>query len=139
MDDIRYDRRRGVYYRGIAHSSMEERPVDDNTTFAVFVALVGAAMAGMAFMSVRLVGERTSANVMVIYYSSLSIPMALFGSKWFPGKWIIWGDDIFSAWDYFLFILTGLSGYGGQYFNNLGLQRKAAATVSTVTYNPITF
>ena len=56
----------GVYYRGIAHSSMEERPVDDNTAFAVFVALVGAAMAGMAFMSVRLVGERTSANVMVI-------------------------------------------------------------------------
>ena len=114
----------------IAHPSTEEGPIGDNTAFAVFVALVGAAMAGMAYMSVRLVGERTSANVMVLYYSSLSIPMALIGSKWFLGKWSIWGDDIFSAWDYLLFLLTGLSGYGGQYFTNLGLQREAAATVS---------
>ena len=96
---------------------------------AIGIALLGAALAGMAYMSVRLIGNRASANVMVLYYGCMSIPMVLFGSKLLLGKWDVWGDDFFSPWDYFLLLLTGFSGYGGQYFTNLGLQRETAATV----------
>lgn len=96
---------------------------------AIFVALLGAALAGMAYMSVRLIGDQASANVMVLYYACMSIPMVLVGSKVFSGEWSVWGDDVFSSLDYFMLLLTGIFGYGGQYFTNLGLQRESAATV----------
>ena len=97
--------------------------------FAIFVALLGAALAGMAYMSVRLIGDRASANVMVLYYGCMSIPMVVVGSKVFLDTWNVWGDEFFSPWDYLMLLLTGFSGYGGQYFTNLGLQRETAATV----------
>jgi drug/metabolite transporter (DMT)-like permease len=100
---------------------------------AILVALIGAAIAGMAYMSVRLIGEQASANVMVLYYACMSIPMAFVGSKIFLGEWNVWGDGMFSSWDYFMLLLTGLFGYGGQYFTNLGLQRETAASVSFYT------
>jgi drug/metabolite transporter (DMT)-like permease len=125
--------------------------------FAVGVTEAGAAMAGIAYVSVRLIGHRASANVMVLYYGCLSIPIVLVGSRWLLGKWSVWGDDFFTPWDYFvsegksyfcigcrekltlgaarckqfqMLLLTGFAGYGGQYFTNLGLQRESAATVS---------
>ena len=97
---------------------------------AVAVTTAGAAMAGIAYVSVRLIGNRASANVMVLYYGTLSIPIVLFGSRWLLGKWSVWGDGTFTPWDYFLLLLTGFAGYGGQYFTNLGLQVESAATVS---------
>ena len=102
---------------------------DGSTTAAILVALLGAAMAGMAYASVRLVGEQTSSNVMVLYYSFLSIPIALIGSTCFLGKWRLLGDKNFTLRNYFFLFLTGLAGYGGQYFTNLGLQVETAATV----------
>ena len=72
--------------------------------FAVGVTEAGAAMAGIAYVSVRLIGDRASANVMVLYYGCLSIPIVLLGSRWLLGKWSVWGDDFFSPWDYLVSI-----------------------------------
>jgi len=96
---------------------------------AVGVTTAGAAMAGLAYVSVRLIGDKASAVVMVFYYAVLSIPIVFVGSYFLLGKWSVWGDGTFSAWDYFLLLLTGLAGYGGQFFTNLGLQQETAATV----------
>ena len=96
---------------------------------AVGVTTAGAAMAGLAYVSVRLIGDGTSANVMVLYYACLSIPISIFGSYWLEDKWNVWGDGSFSVLDYFLLLLTGFAGYGGQFFTNLGLQQETAATV----------
>lgn len=102
----------------------------NSTGLAIAVALLGAALAGMAYMSVRLIGNRASANVMVLYYGVLSIPIVLIGSYFLRGTWNVWGDgQDFSTQDYCLLLLTGLSGYGGQLWTNLGLQRESAATV----------
>lgn len=118
----------------------EEVVVDDTAAaasatlmkaLAVGVTTAGAAMAGLAYVSVRLIGDNASAVVMVFYYACLSIPIVFVGSYFLLGKWSVWGDGSFSAWDYFLLLLTGLAGYGGQFFTNLGLQRETAATVST--------
>jgi drug/metabolite transporter (DMT)-like permease len=100
---------------------------------AIFVALLGAALAGMAYMSVRLIGDQASANVMVLYYACMSIPMVLVGSEILLSEWSVWGDYIFSTLDYSMLFLIGVFGYGGQYFTNLGLQRETAATVSLLT------
>lgn len=81
-------------------------------------------------MSVRLIGDRASANVMVLYYACMSIPIVLVGSRLLLQDWSVWGDDVFSLQDYLMLICTGVFGYGGQYFTNLGLQRETAATVS---------
>jgi drug/metabolite transporter (DMT)-like permease len=104
---------------------------------AVGVTTAGAAMAGLAYVSVRLIGVGTSANVMVLYYAVLSIPIVLFGSHWLLHKWSVWGDGSFTVWDYFLLLLTGFAGYGGQFFTNLGLQRETAATGTLATSTQI--
>lgn len=97
---------------------------------AVAVCTGGAAMAGIAYVSVRMIGNNASANVMVLYYGVLSIPIVLFGSRMCLGKWTVWGNGSFTWWDYFMLLMTGFGGYGGQLFTNLGLQRETAATVS---------
>lgn len=97
---------------------------------AVAVTTGGAALAGMAYVSVRLIGDKASANVMVLYYGALSIPIVLVGSKMLLGKWSVWGEGYFSVKDYLLLLLTGFAGYGGQLFTNIGLQKETAATVS---------
>jgi len=96
---------------------------------AIGVGLSGAALAGMAYMSVRVIGHRASANVMVLYYGVMSEPIVIIGSKMFLGTWAVWGDHWFAPKDYFFLLLTGLAGYGGQYFTNMGLQQESAATV----------
>jgi drug/metabolite transporter (DMT)-like permease len=108
---------------------LEEDPIQK--AMAVAVTTAGAAMAGIAYVSVRLIGNRASANVMVLYYAVMSIPIVLFGSHSLLGKWSVWGSaGQFSVLDYCLLLLTGLAGYGGQLFTNIGLQRETAATVS---------
>lgn len=69
---------------------------------AVGVTEAGAAMAGLAYVSVRMIGGRSSANVMVLYYGCLSIPIAILGSRWLLGTWCVWGDGSLSSWDYFV-------------------------------------
>ena len=97
---------------------------------AVMVTEAGAAMAGIAYVCVRKIGDRASAVVMVFYYGMLSVPMCIMGSGWLEGTWNVFGDNSFTAYDYFLMFLMGLGGYGGQWFTNLGLQQETAATVS---------
>jgi drug/metabolite transporter (DMT)-like permease len=105
-----------------------------NNAIAIAVALLGAALAGMAYMSVRLIGNRASANVMVLWYGCLSLPLVLFGKRFLVGTWTVWGEGSFTLWEYFLLLLTGFAGYAGQLFTNLGLQRETAATVRFVVY-----
>lgn len=107
-------------------------------TVAVLVTTSGAAMAGMAYVCVRKIGDRADAVVMVLYYGVLSLPMAAMGSKLLLGTWNVLGDvRNFSVEDYFLLLLVGFAGYGGQWFTNLGLQIETAATATLATSTQI--
>lgn len=113
---------------------------DNNTDLlAITVALLGAALAGLAYMSVRKIGHRASANVMVLYYGAFSIPLVLIGSRSLQGHWNVWseGRALFSLWNCFLLVLTGLSAYSGQFLVNLGLQHETAATGTLATCTQI--
>lgn len=102
---------------------------------AVLVTTAGAAMAGVAYVLVRKIGDRADAVVMVFYYGMLSLPMTALGSKLYTGTWNVFGDIAhFSVLDYFLLLLVGFAGYGGQWFTNLGLQNETAATVSILAF-----
>uniref|UniRef100_A0A7S3L0E2 EamA domain-containing protein n=1 Tax=Amphora coffeiformis TaxID=265554 RepID=A0A7S3L0E2_9STRA len=118
---------------------------DDKThLLAISVALAGAALAGMAYMSVRKIGHEASANVMVVYYGVLSVPVTLVGSRGLLGLWNVWStggsDGIFgSVAGVCLVVLTGLTAYAGQYLTNLGLQHETAATGTLATCSQIVF
>ncbi|CAB9528962.1 solute carrier family 35 member G1 [Seminavis robusta] len=105
---------------------------------AVLVTTGGAAMAGIAYVCVRKIGNRADAIVMVLYYGVLSIPMCFLGSGFFLGEWNVWGNfQQFTVKDYFLLVLMGFGGYGGQFFTNLGLQNETAATATLATSTQI--
>lgn len=57
----------------------------------------------------------------------------MIGSRTMLGTWNVWGGDIFTLTDMTMLLMTGLAGYGGQYFTNLGLQRETAATGTLAT------
>ena len=117
-------------------SSLPDTPSNnkDSTAFqktmAVLVSMLGAAMAGLAYVMVRKIGERASAVLMVLYFGVLSIPITLVGSVILVGEWQIWGKHMFSLVDICLLFVIGVSSYAGQFFINLGLQHETAATVS---------
>ena len=106
---------------------------------AVMITEAGAAMAGIAYVSVRKIGHRASAVVMVLYYGSLSVPMCIIGSGLLQGDWNPFFLDpaVYTLKDYFLLLLMGLGGYGGQWFTNLGLQHESAATATLATCTQI--
>lgn len=105
---------------------------------AVLVTEAGAAMAGIAYVCVRKIGDRADAVVMVFYYGVISLPMTALGSKMLLGTWNVLGDyEQFSLLDYFLLLLVGFAGYGGQWFTNLGLQQETAATATLATSTQI--
>ena len=107
---------------------------------AVLVALLGAAFAGLAYTSVRKIGHGASANVMVLYYSMLSLPVTFVSSKALIGDWNVWGDGSNFTWcDWIWVLMTGVAAYGGQYLTNLGLQRESAATGTLATCSQIVF
>lgn len=107
---------------------------------AIAVALLGAAFAGLAYMSVRKIGHGASANVMVLYYSCLSLPVTLIGSKGLLGDWNVWGGGgNFGLVDWCWVLFTGLTAYAGQYLTNLGLQHESAATGTLATCSQIVF
>ena len=113
---------------------------DDQNIVAIAVALMGAAFAGLAYTSVRKIGHGASANVMVLYYSMLSLPVTLIGSKGSLGTWNVWGgggDLNFGDWCWVL--LIGVTAYSGQYLTNLGLQHESAATGTLATCSQIVF
>ena len=113
---------------------------DNNNIGAVAVALLGAAFAGSAYMSVRKIGHQASANVMVLYYSCLSLPVTFLGSKALLNDWNVWGGGAsFSFIDWCWILLTGLTAYAGQYLTNLGLQHETAATGTLATCSQIVF
>lgn len=75
---------------------------------------------------------------MVFYYGVLSLPIAAIGSKIMFGTWNVVGEiKTFGIKDYFLLLLVGLGGYGGQWFTNLGLQIETAATATLATSTQI--
>jgi drug/metabolite transporter (DMT)-like permease len=118
---------------------------DDNSNvvvqaLAVSMTTLGAAFAGLAYVYVRVVGDRASALVMVFYYGTVSIPVALIGSRIFEGTWnVVTTQDgsIFSISDYCLILLIGVLGYAGQWFINVGLQHETAATATLATCTQI--
>jgi len=105
---------------------------------AVMVTTAGAAMAGMAYVCVRKIGDQADAVVMVFYYGVLSLPLTSIGSKLLLGTWNVLGDiEHFTIKDYLLLLLVGFAGYGGQWFTNLGLQIETAATATLATSTQI--
>lgn len=103
---------------------------------AILITEVGAALAGIAYVCVRKIGDRASAVTMVLYYGALSIPMCMLGSGLLENRWNVFAAD-FRGTDYFLLLLMGLGGYGGQWFTNLGLQLETAATATLGTTTQI--
>jgi drug/metabolite transporter (DMT)-like permease len=107
---------------------------------AIGVALLGAAFAGLAYMSVRKIGHAASANVMVLYYSALSVPLTLLGSRYLAGTWNVWiGGATLNTGDWSCILCTGITAYTGQYLTNLGLQYETAATGTLATCSQIVF
>uniref|UniRef100_A0A7R9ZHZ7 EamA domain-containing protein n=1 Tax=Pseudictyota dubia TaxID=2749911 RepID=A0A7R9ZHZ7_9STRA len=112
----------------------------ENSMAAIVIGLLGAAFAGLAYTSVRMIGHDTSANVMVLYYAVMSVPVTMFGSKVCIGSWNVWhGGGNLGAWDWCWMVLTGLTAYAGQYLTNLGLQYETAATGTLATCSQIVF
>ena len=74
---------------------------------------------------------------MVLYYAVLSLPLCYFGSGFIENDWAVWRLQGFGVSDYFLLLLMGLGGYGGQWFTNLGLQNETAATATLATSTQI--
>lgn len=106
-------------------------------TLATLVTFGGAAMAGIAYVCVRKIGDRASAVVMVLYYGVLSIPMVIIGSGLLTGTWCVWRDPQLGLKDYLVMFVMGIAGYGGQWFTNLGLQLETAGTATLVTTTQI--
>lgn len=78
---------------------------------AVLVTEAGAAMAGIAYVCVRKIGDRADAVVMVFYYGIISLPMTALGSKMLLGTWNVLGNyQQFSVMDYCLLVLVGVAG-----------------------------
>lgn len=111
----------------------------------IFHHLLGALMipslpvAGLAYVSVRIIGHRASAVVMVLYYGTVSVPMCIVGSGLLHRIWnpFLLGPE-YSHWmDYLILIAMGIAGYGGQWFTNLGLQHESAATATLATTSQI--
>mmetsp|Transcript_30633 Transcript_30633/g.47008 ORF Transcript_30633/g.47008 Transcript_30633/m.47008 type:complete len:379 (-) Transcript_30633:32-1168(-) len=106
-------------------------------TLAVLVTTGGSALAGLAYVCVRKIGDRASAVVMVLYYGTLSIPIVVIGSGFLTGSWNVWSDPSFVWKDYLVMFFMGICGYGGQWFTNLGLQLETAGTATLVTTTQI--
>ena len=123
---------------------------------AVLVCTGGAALAGVAYVTVRRIGNRASAAVMVLYYGTWSIPITILGSGLLRnGTWNVWNKDIvhddydnnngdtttttlsFTTMEWCLLWIMGLAGYAGQLFTNLGLQHEKAATTTLATSTQI--
>jgi len=105
---------------------------------AVMITTAGAALAGLAYVCVRAIGDRASAVVMVFYYGAVSLPVAVAGSVLFEGTWdvvSIGGDSL--ARDSVLILLIGILGHAGQWLINLGLQKETAATATLATCTQI--
>jgi drug/metabolite transporter (DMT)-like permease len=126
---------------GSPDSTATEEEEGTTTMLAVPVALLGAALAGLAYTSVRKIGHDASANVMVLYYSVLSIPVTLLGSRLLLGHVNVWGETQvhLNGWDKWWIILTGITAYTGQYLTNLGLQHETAAKGTLATCSQIVF
>ena len=78
---------------------------------AVLVTEFGAANAGIAYVSVRKIGDRASAITMVLYYGVLSLPICVVGSGLMLGDWKVWANDEFGLREYIILIGMGLGGY----------------------------
>lgn len=107
----------------------------------VTVTTIGAALAGLAYVCVRVIGNRASALVMIFYYGLISIPVSVLGSVLFQGTWnvMVSGDaqSPFTAGDAVLILLIGVLGYMAQWLINVGLQHETAATATLATCTQI--
>ena len=122
------------------NTAAKDQAAPEQDYLAIGVALLGAAFAGLAYMSVRKIGHDASANVMVLYYSVLSLPLTLCGSRGLLGTWKVWsGGAALTTGDWCWMLLTGITAYTGQYLTNLGLQHETAATGTLATCSQIVF
>jgi len=123
-------------------SHVEEGKQDEDSdpvfqALAVMICTAGAAVAAMAYVCVRAIGDRASALVMVFYYGAVSLPVAVFGSVLFEGTWDVVRISGAGVGDVALVLLIGLLGVATQWFINLGLQLETAATASLATCTQI--
>ncbi|CAM9452120.1 unnamed protein product [Chrysoparadoxa australica] len=105
--------------------------------WAVGVGVGGAAMAGIAYVIVRAMGDSADSSVQVLWYAMVSTLMCL------PAYALVGGDWAAAAapgWANFSILVgMGICGYAGQWFTNRGLQLETAAKATLVTNTQIVF
>ncbi|KAL7552228.1 hypothetical protein ACHAWF_015447 [Thalassiosira exigua] len=104
----------------------------------VVVTTAGAALAGLAYVCVRVIGNRASAVVMVFYYGLVSVPVAVLGAAFFEGDWNVFAirGHAFVR-DAVLILFVGVLGHSAQWLLNVGLQKETAATATLGTTTQI--
>lgn len=110
------------------------------TTLPTTIGLAGAALAALAYVLVRRIGNKADANVMVLYYAVISGLTAPLGSKLLggSGSWDVLGNP--TTADLFVFAGLGVFGFFGQLFTNKGLTKcDSAATATLVSNTQIVF
>ena len=108
-------------------------------TAATLIGLLGAVLAAIAYLLVRRIGNRASANVMVLYYAAISALTAPIGAKLLSDS----GFDVMgkpSPSELVVFSALGVFGFAGQLLTNMGLTAcDSAATATLVTNIQIVF
>lgn len=110
------------------------------STTATLVGLLGAMLAAIAYILVRRIGDRASANVMVLYYAVISAFTAPMGAKLLSSDtgWNVMGSPSMS--EFAVLCALGLFGFAGQLLTNMGLTScNSAATATLVTNIQIVF
>lgn len=123
---------------GVANASAAAT-LGTGPTAATLIGLLGAALAAIAYLLVRRIGDRASANVMVLYYAAISALTAPIGAKLLSDS----GFDVVgkpSPSELVVFSALGVFGFAGQLLTNMGLTAcDSAATATLVTNIQIVF
>ncbi|KAG0638687.1 hypothetical protein HOY80DRAFT_905893 [Tuber brumale] len=104
---------------------------------AVLVALLGVLGVASAFTTIRWIGPRAHALVVMLYFSLWCSIISLASSLLIPSiGGLIWPHTLLQ---WALLLGVGISGFGAQYFLTLGLQIEKAGRATNMVYTQMLF
>ena len=104
---------------------------------AVLVALLGVLGVATAFTTIRWIGPRAHALIVMLYFAVASCIVSLASSLLIPSiGGLIWPHTLLQ-WG--LLLGVGISGFGTQYFLTLGLQIEKAGRATNMVYTQMLF
>ena len=104
---------------------------------AVLVALLGVLGVATAFTTIRWIGPRAHALIVMLYFALASCIVSLASSLLIPSiGGLIWPHTLLQ-WG--LLLGVGISGFGTQYFLTLGLQIEKAGRATNMVYTQMLF